>query len=296
MELTIRNITKDYGNKRAVDHVSMKISSGVWGLLGANGAGKTTLMRMIAGILKPTDGEVCYNNVNIINLGEAYRGRFSYLPQTFGFYPEFNVQDYLEYIACLKGLNRHETKGKIEQFLDIMGLRDVRKKKIKKLSGGMQRRVGIAQALLNDPEILVLDEPTSGLDPGERVYFRNILSEFSKERIVMISTHIVSDVEYIAAQNAIMKDGRIIAMGKTDDLVTQIQGKVFEGVVSSGMYEGFEQTVCVVNMKNIDQERVAVRYVADVPMTQNSKSVNPRLEDLYLWIFRDTTEGRGGLS
>lgn len=297
MELEIRNITKDYNGKRVVNDVSIKISSGVWGLLGTNGAGKTTLMRMIAGILKPTIGEIFYNGVNIINLGESYRELFGYLPQTFGFNPEFNVQNYLEYIACLKGLDGYETKKKIEQFLDIMGLRDVRKKQIKKLSGGMQRRVGIAQALLNDPKVLVLDEPTSGLDPAERIYFRNILSEFSKDRIVIISTHIVSDVEYIATQNVIMKDGFIIANGKTVDLIAKIRGKVFESVMPVSMYKRFEQTAaCIVNMKNIDKERIVVRYIANKSMTRNSKSRYPRLEDLYLWVFRDTLGKRGNLS
>lgn len=179
--------------------------AGVWGLLGANGAGKTTLMRMIAGIMKPDGGQILYDGIPIQVMGENYRDIFGYLPQEFGFYPEFTVKDYLEYVAALKGLTRPDPRKEISELLERLSLQDVRNKKIAKLSGGMKRRVGIAQALLNDPHVLILDEPTSGLDPGERVRFRNLLSEFAHDRIVLISTHIVSDVEYIATKNAVMK-------------------------------------------------------------------------------------------
>ena len=216
MELKIQNITKRYRDKTAVDDVSITLTPGVWGLLGANGAGKTTLMRMLAGILQPSSGRILCDGVEIGTLGAAYREKLGYLPQEFGFYPEFTVQDYLEYMAALKGLPRTEAARQIDALLERVSLTEVRRKKIIKLSGGMKRRVGIAQALLNDPEILILDEPTAGLDPGERVRFRNLLSEFAQERIVLISTHIVSDVEYIAAENAVMKAGKIIAQDTTE--------------------------------------------------------------------------------
>ena len=177
MKLEICDITKQYKDKRAVDHVSLTLTPGIWGLLGANGAGKTTLMRMIAGIQKPTSGCIRYDGIEIGTLKEAYRDVFGYLPQEFGFYPGFHVWEYLEYIAALKGLGKAETKKKIEGLLEMLSLQEVRKKQISKLSGGMKRRVGIAQAMLNDPEVLILDEPTSGLDPGERVRFRNLLSQ-----------------------------------------------------------------------------------------------------------------------
>ena len=195
MELKIQNITKRYRDKTAVDDVSITLTPGVWGLLGANGAGKTTLMRMLAGILRPSSGRILCDGVEIGTLGAAYREKLGYLPQEFGFYPEFTVQDYLEYMAALKGLPRTKAARQIDALLERVSLTEVRRKKIIKLSGGMKRRVGIAQALLNDPEILILDEPTAGLDPGERVRFRNLLSEFAQERIVLISTHIVSDVD-----------------------------------------------------------------------------------------------------
>ena len=226
MELCIEHITKKFSDIVAVDDISLRITPGVWGLLGANGAGKTTLMRMIAGIMKPSSGKILYDGIPINQLKEKYRDVFGYLPQEFGFYPEFTVKDYLEYVSVLKGLDAKESKCRIHELMERLTLSAVRNKKIAKLSGGMKRRVGIAQALLNDPEILILDEPTSGLDPGERVHFRNLLSEFAHDRIVLISTHIVPDVEYIANQNAVMKEGRLIAKGTTEELV-KIMGQSF---------------------------------------------------------------------
>jgi ABC-2 type transport system ATP-binding protein len=286
MELTIQELTKRYKDKTAVNNVSLTLTPGVWGLLGANGAGKTTLMRMIAGILTPTSGKVQYDGIEIKTLGESYRDIFGYLPQNFGFYPEFTVTDYLQYMASLKGLPKKDTTLKIDELLHQLTLADVRNKHIRKLSGGMQRRVGIAQALLNDPDILILDEPTSGLDPGERIRFRNILSEFAQQRIVLISTHIVSDVEYIANRNAIMKDGQIIAVDTTDELVKMMDGKVWQGTIPSEQLHNYERTVRVVSVRNEEVGNVSVRYVSENPSLPNSQATAPRLEDLYLWLFR----------
>ena len=232
MELTIDHLSKEYKDKRAVDDVSLALTSGIWGLLGANGAGKTTLIRMIAGILAPSAGQIRYDGVDIAHLGAAYRDLFGYLPQEFGFYPEFTVIDYLNYMAALKGLSAKTSKRKINELLESLALTDVRKKRIIKLSGGMKRRVGIAQALLNEPKVLILDEPTSGLDPAERVRFRNLIAQFAQDRIVLISTHIVSDVEYIAAQNALMRGGQLVAVGQTQQLVQQMAGKVWQCVIT----------------------------------------------------------------
>lgn len=289
MELTIDQISKKYKDKTAVSQVSLKLTPGVWGLLGANGAGKTTLMRMVAGILKPTEGKVLYDGISIQVLGEKYRDIFGYLPQEFGFYPEFTVQDYLEYMAVLKGLTKKEGKRRIEELLEKMTLLDVRKKKIVKLSGGMKRRVGIAQALLNEPEVLVLDEPTSGLDPGERVRFRNLLSEFaSHDRIVLISTHIVSDVEYIATCNAVMKDGKILTTGTTEELVTMVEDKVWTGMVPLGQLAEYERKLQIVNLKNEADGQVSIRYLSEKPQVADSVKEVPRLEDLYLWLFPES--------
>jgi ABC-2 type transport system ATP-binding protein len=286
MELTIQGLTKRYKDKTAVNNVNLTLTPGVWGLLGANGAGKTTLMRMIAGILTPTSGKVQYDGIEIKTLGESYRDVFGYLPQNFGFYPEFTVTDYLQYMASLKGLPQKDTNLKIDELLHQLTLADVRNKHIRKLSGGMQRRVGIAQALLNDPDILILDEPTSGLDPGERIRFRNILSEFAQQRIVLISTHIVSDVEYIANRNAIMKDGKIIAVDTTDELVKMMDGKVWQGTIPAEQLHHYERTVRVVSVRNEDGGNVSVRYIAENSSLPNSQATAPRLEDLYLWLFR----------
>ena len=296
MELTIQELSKHYKDIVAVDNVSLTLTPGVWGLLGANGAGKTTLMRMIAGILTPTNGEIRFDGIEIGSLGATYRDIFGYLPQDFGFYPEFTVIDYLDYVAALKGLTKVDAKKKVNQLLGSMGLSDVRKKQIRKLSGGMQRRVGIAQALLNDPEILILDEPTSGLDPGERVYFRNVLSEFAQNKIVLMSTHIVADVEYIATQNAIMKGGKIIAVDQTEKLLSDIENMVFETLMNYNVLEDFEKNACVVNVRNEANGYVAVRYVAEKMLIADSVTVAPKLEDLYLWVFKDTTAGRMDLS
>lgn len=290
MKLEIRHVTKRYRDKTAVADVSLTLTAGVWGLLGANGAGKTTLMRMLAGILRPTEGQILCDGVEIGALGGAYREKLGYLPQEFGFYPEFTVQDYLEYMAALKGLPRAEAARQIDALLERVSLAEVRRKKIVKLSGGMKRRVGIAQALLNDPEILILDEPTAGLDPGERVRFRNLLSEFAQERIVLISTHIVSDVEYIAAENAVMKDGKIIAVDTTEGLVQQIEGKVWQGSAPAGELPRWEHRLQVVNLRNEPDGTVALRYLAEAAQLPGSTPVPPRLEDLYLWLFPEETE------
>lgn len=292
MELRIDHVSKQFKDKRAVEDVSLCITPGVWGLLGANGAGKTTLMRIIAGIMKPDSGQVIYDGLPIEVLNEKYRDIFGYLPQEFGFYPEFSVQDYLEYVAALKGLTKQDTRKKITELLERLALKDVKNKKIAKLSGGMKRRVGIAQALLNDPYVLILDEPTSGLDPGERVRFRNLLSEFAYDRIVLISTHIVPDIEYIATKNAVMKDGQIIAEGTTEELVRLVEGKVWESQIPAQELPVYERQLRIVNLRNEEDGGISIRYLSDQAMIQSSRPVKPRLEDLYLWLFPQEGEGK----
>lgn len=285
MELTIDSVGKRFKDKTAVDSITLSLTPGVWGLLGANGAGKTTLMRMICGIMQPSSGEIRYDGLPITQLGSAYRSVIGYLPQEFGFYPSFNVTDYLDYMAALKGLTKRTARHRIDTLLEQLGLADVRKKRISKLSGGMKRRVGIAQALLAEPELLILDEPTSGLDPSERVRFRNLLSEFAQGRIVLISTHIVSDVEYIAMQNAIMKNGRLVANGRTETLVQNVAGKVWTARVPMTDLPRWEQTLIIASLKNEPDGSVTLRYLADQAAIPGSTSCEPRLEDLFLWLF-----------
>ncbi len=289
MELCIRNVSKTFKDKKAVKNVTLNLTPGVWGLLGANGAGKTTLMRMIAGIMKPTSGQIIYNGIPITTLREQYRDVFGYLPQEFGFYPEFTVRDYLEYISTLKGLPEKQGSKKIQELLERLSLADVQNKRISKLSGGMKRRVGIAQALLNEPEILILDEPTSGLDPGERVRFRNLLSEFAHDRIVLISTHIVSDVEYIATRNAIMKDGKLLATGTTENLVKMVDGKVWSCTIPVSVLPEYEHKLQIINLRNENENNVSIRFLAEKSVVANAVQVVPRLEDLYLYLFPQET-------
>lgn len=285
MELTITNLRKQFKDKTAVDDVCLSLTPGVWGLLGANGAGKTTLMRMIADILNPTSGKILYDGKDIHAMGEAYRNLFGFLPQDFGFFQDFTVKDYLEYVAALKDVPARETRKKTDSLLHTLTLTDVKNKKIIKLSGGMKRRVGIAQAMLNDPKILIMDEPTAGLDPGERVRFRNFISEFSHDRIVLISTHIVSDIEYIATQNAIMKAGKILDVGTTDELVKQVAGKVWTCIVPAEKMPMYEMQFRIINQRSEGNHQVSIRYLADEAKTNDSVMAPPRLEDLYLWLF-----------
>ena len=219
MELRISNVTKTYKGKRAVDSFDLELGEGLHGLLGANGSGKTTLMRMICGLLRPTEGVITIDGVDIAKAGEGYREYLGYLPQHFGYYPNFSAMDFMTYMAALKGLPKTIAMERSESLLDELGLYAVRKKKLKTYSGGMLQRVGIAQALLGNPKILVLDEPTAGLDPKERVRFRQLLTSLEKDKIIILSTHIVSDVEKIADDVIIMKEGGIVYRGpQTDNL------------------------------------------------------------------------------
>lgn len=215
MELNVDRVSKQYKNKIAVDRISIRLKKGVHGLLGANGAGKTTLMRIICGILRASSGTVSYDGIDVSE--EAYRAVLGYLPQDFGYYPEFTGLDFLLYMAALKGLDKAQARKRAEELLQLVSLQDVAKKKIKTYSGGMKQRLGIAQALLNQPKLLILDEPTAGLDPKERVRFRDLIESLGKDSIVLLSTHIISDIEHIANDVMMMKDGQIIYQGKWDD-------------------------------------------------------------------------------
>ena len=213
MELVLDRVTKQYQNKIAVDRITLGLRQGVIGLLGANGAGKTTLMRMICGILRPTNGTITFDGLDVSE--EDYRDVLGYLPQDFGYYPNFTGRKFLEYMATLKGIDRKTTERKCDELLKLVNLTDVQNKKVKTYSGGMKQRLGIAQAVLNDPKILVLDEPTAGLDPKERVRFRNLIAQMGNDRIVILSTHIVSDVEQIANRILMIKEGQLIFDGNT---------------------------------------------------------------------------------
>lgn len=215
MELIADRVTKQYQNKIAVDRISLKLHQGVYGLLGANGAGKTTLMRMLCGILRPTGGTITFDGIDVGD--EEYRAILGYLPQDFGYYPEFTAGDFLLYFAALKGIPRARARRKVRELLEQVSLEDAERKKIRTFSGGMKQRLGIAQALLNDPKLVILDEPTAGLDPKERARFRNLIERLGKDSSVLLSTHIVSDIEHIADQVLMMKDGQLIFQGRYEN-------------------------------------------------------------------------------
>ena len=278
------NLTKRFGDFTAVDDMNIRITNGVYGLLGANGAGKTTLMRMICTLLTPTSGQILCDGKDIQKMEGEYRNLLGYLPQEFGLYPEFSVKDYLLYIASLKGIRPVVAKKRVKELLEQVGLSKAANKKMKKLSGGMKRRVGIAQAILNNPKILILDEPTAGLDPTERVRFRNMISELSKERIVILSTHIVSDVEYIANEIWLMKNGRLVQQGSLDVVLDSMPEKVWSFVTSQAEAEKFMKQYKVSNMKT-DRDGVELRIISAQQPSASAKAVQPNLEDVFLYYF-----------
>ena len=290
MELKTIGLTKKFGSKTAVNDLNITLSNGVYGLLGANGAGKTTFMRLLCNIQNPTSGKVLLNGKNIVGLGEQYRNLLGYLPQNFGYYPDFTALDFLLYVATLKGLNERTARKKSKDFLEAVALSAESNHKIKTFSGGMKQRLGIAQAMLNDPRILILDEPTAGLVPKERVRFRNLISAFSKDRIVILSTHIVSDVEFIAEEIVMMKSGQIVHFGKPQEITSEINGQVWECLVPTAYAEKYAATYNTSNLRNTDNNQTILRIIADRPPMENAVRVQPNLEDLYLFYFKGETE------
>ena len=284
MKLELDGLTKEFGDFTAVNHINLTMTNGVYGLLGVNGAGKTTLMRMLCTLLKPTSGTICCNGKDIFNMDSEYRKLLGYLPQDFGFYPEFTVEDYLLYIAALKGIRPVVAKKRVKELISKVGLSKAAHKKMKKLSGGMKRRAGIAQAMLNNPKILILDEPTAGLDPNERIRFRNLISELSEDRLVLLSTHIVSDIEYIANEIWLMKDGKILHKGSIDELINSMSETVWECLVPKNMVPNFMEKYKISNMKS-ETNQVMLRIISHEKPVENAMRVEASLEDVFLYYF-----------
>lgn len=289
MQLQLQNLSKQYGSKYAVNDVNANFVPGVYGLLGANGAGKTTLMRMICGILKPTSGDIRLNGKTIDELGEQYYTHLGYMPQDFGFYPDFTAHEFMFYMAAVKGLDKRKAIARTKELLHMVNLSDVADKKIKSYSGGMKQRLGIAQAELNNPSILILDEPTAGLDPKERVRFRNILSNLAKEKIVILSTHIVSDVSYIADTVLMMKQGQFLIQEKMQTVTAGIKGKVWELLVNENTAVEYSRHFSVVNLHH-ENDMVRLRIINESAPRENAQPAEPNLEDLFLFYFGETTE------
>lgn len=287
MSLVLNNVRKKFGSMVAVDGISIEMENGLYGLLGTNGAGKTTLMRILCTVLKPSDGKIYYNGEDIFEMDGRYRNLIGYLPQEFGFYPNLSVKEYLSYIASLKGLNKRLTKVRIEKLLEIMGIQIHSSKKMKKLSGGMKRRVGIVQALLNDPKILILDEPTAGLDPMERIKFRNLIGKLSKDRIVLLSTHIVSDIEAIAKHIFVMKDGKIIKQGSAFELCSNISYKAWiyrcKSDQADKLISKFKDSISFVKESG---EYVEMRILSEDKPDNKAKCTELTLEDVFFYHFR----------
>lgn len=284
MRLELDNLTKKFGDFTAVDHISLTMDSGVYGLLGVNGAGKTTLMRMLCTLLKPTSGSIVCNGKDIFKMDGEYRKLLGYLPQDFGFYPDFTVKEYLLYIAAIKGLRPATAKKRVGELIPQVGLAKAAGKKMKRLSGGMKRRAGIAQAMLNNPKILVLDEPTAGLDPNERIRFRNLISELSEERLVLLSTHIVSDIEYIANEIWLMKDGKPVHQGTSDEIVSSMPEAVWECLVEKGMVSAFMKKYKISNMKS-EPQGVILRIISKERPLPDARQTEASLEDVFLYYF-----------
>ncbi len=284
MELKITNLSKEFGSAKAVNQISFTMDNGVYGLLGLNGAGKTTLMRMLTTLISPTEGTITWDNRNIFAMDAEYRKLLGYLPQDFGFYPDFTVQDYLMYIASLKGIRPGAARQRITKLLKQVGLAKVRNKKMKTLSGGMKRRAGIAQAMLNNPKILILDEPTAGLDPSERVRFRNLISELAGDRIVLLSTHIVSDIEYIAKEILLMKDGQIAVSGTSEEIIATMPLQVWRCMVPSGSIDKYIRHFRVANVKTVSGG-AELRILSEHPPLPDALQETATLEDVFLYHF-----------
>ena len=282
-ELRLERVGKFYKGMPAVVEIEYVFQKGIYGLLGANGAGKTTLLRMISGLLRPDSGRILCNHQEISRMGGEYRRMLGYLPQEFGYYPNFTLWRYMRYLAELKAVPPELAEERIEELLEHTGLKEVKKERMKDLSGGMIRRAGIAQSLLNHPDILILDEPTAGLDPRERIRFRNFIRSLGRERIVILSSHIVSDIEYLTDEILLMKSGRLAAGGSLKQICETVRGKIWEILADAEAAERLNQEFVVSSMKNLDDGRVCVRIVSEQKPAEHAVWAEPELVDAFLY-------------
>lgn len=288
--LIVNNLTKKFGDFTVLEEINLELINGVYGLLAPNGAGKTTLIKLLSTLIFPTKGEILYDGEDIIKLDDRYRDILGYLPQDFGYYKNYTAEEFLIYLSALKGIEGSKTKERVRELLKLVALEDVSKKKLKKFSGGMIQRIGIAQALLNDPKILILDEPTAGLDPKERVRFRNLLSELSRNRIVIVSTHIVSDIEFIANEVIMIKDHKILHKDSIKNICKTIDGKVYETEIEFDNAREFRNKHTALSEKQEDG-KMKIRFVSNKECSDTWVKVSPNLEDLFLYEYSESLEG-----
>lgn len=285
-KLELINVTKSYKNKNANENINLVLESGVYGLLGPNGAGKSTLMKQIVTVTSPTSGKILYNGKDIKGLDEEYRAVVGYLPQDFDAYKNFKAKDFLMYMAALKGMDKKTSKERVDELLKLVGLSEVSNKLVSKFSGGMKRRVGIAQALLNNPKVLILDEPTAGLDPQERTRFRNLLSQIGRDTIVILSTHIISDIESVAKETIMIKDGKVLLQGTHREILNDMEGKVYSlDTNDEGLVAKIQNEYKVVSI-NRGIDNISIRFISKTkPNYENVKQIEPKFEDVYMFYF-----------
>ncbi|MGL5346841.1 MAG: ABC transporter ATP-binding protein [Peptostreptococcaceae bacterium] len=284
--LEMVNVTKTYKHKNANENINLVLESGVYGLLGPNGAGKSTLMKQIVTVTSPTSGKILYNGKDIKSLDEEYRDMVGYLPQDFDAYNNFKAKEFLMYMAALKGMDKKTSKKRVDELLKLVGLSEVSNKLVSKFSGGMKRRVGIAQALLNNPKVLILDEPTAGLDPQERNRFRNLLSQIGRDTIVILSTHIISDIESVAKETIMIKDGKLLLKGTHKEILKDMEGKVYTiNTNDEDLVYDIQSKFKVVSI-NRGMDSISVRFISeDKPNYENIELNQPRFEDVYMFYF-----------
>lgn len=285
MDLSLSNLTKRYGKFTALNNFSYQFTAGVYGLLGPNGAGKSTLMNIITDNLKPTSGEIRFDGKSTYEMDKEFRKILGYMPQQQGLYPSFTLERFLYYMAALKGMKKSEAKEDISRLMRLVNLQDSASKRLGGFSGGMKQRALIAQAMLGEPKIVILDEPTAGLDPKERIHVRNLISEIAFEKTVIIATHIVSDIEFIAKEVLLLKNGEIIDSGKSHELCEKIKDKVFEITVKENKMSEISDRYKISNISK-DENNIYIRVISDVPpINYDYKTCKPDLEDLYLYCF-----------
>ncbi|ABG83732.1 MAG: ATP-binding cassette domain-containing protein [Clostridium perfringens] len=284
--LVVNNVSKKYGSFYALKDINLEFNNGVYALLAPNGAGKTTLIKLLTTLIFPTSGEILYKGTDIVSLDGEYRDIIGYLPQDFGYYRNYTPRKFLLYLAALKGIKKEDAVEKVKEVLKVVSLENVENKKMKGFSGGMIQRVGIAQALLNDPKILILDEPTAGLDPKERVRFRNLLSDLSRDRIVIISTHIVSDIEFISNEVIMIKDHKILYKDSIENICSTLDGMVYETSMTFEESKEFRKKYILLSEKQ-DSGIMKARFISQGNNDEKWVRVNPNIEDVFLYQYRD---------